>query len=357
MASPFLKRSVRCPVCHKTREHRMFRVRQFLPMGLEDDQHVTEYKWQSEKVEAVHPPYYALYFCEDCYYADLSDDFKDPSRSQAGYWVGKNFGNFSPETNAVIELLGRHVDYETINFHSALCMHYLVIYIQTIVPSDLQDPFKVGRIALRLSWLYREAKQDMVIPDGPETCAGQAFGAFASFEEFVVELRKHWPEAPRDESEAALLAADFIEKAISEDSRFDQPQKYYQGVKLLLSVLNNCGDLDRAYDTIRGVYLEGMQSRQGCQKILADKTVSASRRQKVAGDMRVINTYMSDAGEFRDQFLDKLVERDAPKVAKILTEIPGLDPTAMEAVIVKSGIKAEVLHRMQQKAAAKAAKK
>ncbi len=330
----------------------MFRVHMFLPKEVESDQHVVAYKWMSQTVPPVHPPYYAFYYCPYCFFADLLDDFRDPSRSTAGHWLLKAYANPEKPQHPAIEFLGRYVNYGDLDFHSALNLHYLALLIQQMPPTDIRDAFKLGRLSLRVAWLYREAESVIDIPKGPKECEGQAFFDFPSYPAFREELRKIWPEVPASEMAATQIACEAMANAISTDSRFDSPKKYFQGIKLLLDLLKRCGDLDGAYQTVRGIYLEGMKSRQECQNILADKETSQARRERIAADLRIVNTYMADAGDLRDQFLEEMVERDMPRVLDILRDATGLPPKELEARIQAAGIEPEVLRRIKKKVAA-----
>lgn len=353
--SPFLKRSVACPICRKTSDHRMFRVRLFVPKEIEKDQHVVQYRWQAENTQVVHPPYHALYYCPFCYFTDLLEDFREPHRCKNNYFIAKSFGSFKPPADQLIEFLGRHVDYNHVNFHSALTMHYLAIFIQTCIPADVQDMFKLGRLVLRLAWLYREENAGLEIPDGPATCKGQPYHGLKSFDELLTVTRQFWPQAPATEEEATRLACAYLEKAIAADSRFDRPAKYYQGVKLLLSLLDRCGDLEGAYNTVRGIYAEGSSSRAECQRLMADKNTSAHVREQISADLRVINTYMQDAGDLRDEFLEKMVERDSPRVMEVVQANAALPPSEIEKAVAAAGIMPDVFRRIQVRAAAAAA--
>ncbi len=352
LLSPFLNRPVKCPVCARTHTHRMFRVHLFMPKDIEDDQHVAAYRWQAPNTKPVHPPYFALYHCPHCYFTDLVDDFREPARCKNSYFILKTFGAFQPEIDRLVEFMGRHLDYEKINFHSALTLHYLTLFIQSTIPEDVQDTFKIGRLALRIAWLFREENAGLEVPDGPLTCKGQPYSGFSSYQDFLLELRQHWPEAPTNEEESTRFACSFIEKAIASDTRFDRPAKYYQGVKLLLCLLNRQGNLDRAYDTVRGIYAQGSQSRLECQRTLSKPETSQHVREQIVADLRVVNTYMADAGALRDELLDKMVERDYPKVLDTVRANLSLPPKELEKAVLQAGVLPEVFRRIQEKLAA-----
>lgn len=349
LLSPFSMRPIACPICKSEHAHRMFRVRLFVPKDIESDQHVLTYRWQAENTEVIHPPYFALFYCPKCYFTDLADDYRDPSRCKNTYFIVKTFGSFNPETDRLVEFMGRYVNYASIDYNVALTLHYLALFIQISIPADVQDLFKLSRLALRIAWLYREEKTGLHIPSGPRTCKGKAYFDFPSYDGFREELKKHWPAMPVSEEEATRLSCTYMERAVATDSRFDQPAKYYQGVKLLLCLLDRCGDLEGAYNTVRGIYAQGAQSRSEFQKTLAKPETSEHVRQQIAADMRVVNAYMADAGALRDDLLDRMVERDLPTVHSLVRANATLPPKEIEKLVLKAGVIPDVFRRIQSK--------
>jgi uncharacterized protein (DUF2225 family) len=152
--SPFVKKEVACPNCGEVHEQRFFKQRQFVPEAVEDDQHVLSYKWLSETTRPVHPPWYIFYFCPHCYFTDQAEDFISPPTE--AFNLMKAFRSRSDADDRILQFLGGPVMYEDINFHTALNLHYLALYIQLMVRSDFQDAYKIGRIFLRIAWLFRE---------------------------------------------------------------------------------------------------------------------------------------------------------------------------------------------------------
>ena len=346
LVSPFLKRTVRCSVCKVLGEHRLFRVHLFAPKEVETDQHVLSYKWLSENTWQVHPPYFTLYYCMSCFFTDLIDDYCNPTNCKAGAWVIKSFGRFSGDSNQIVELMGTNIDYEIIDYNTAVTLHGLAAYIQALAPEDVRDNFKLGRLFLRLAWLYRERDAELDLPDGPRVCADRPFGSFRSLAAFMVEVRKLWPEAPVTEKEALALAARHFEAAISADARFDSPKEYGAGVKLLLEVLNRCGDLDRAYETVRGIYGNAMDLRKKNRDIIMDKDSSERLRKKAEADEKSINQLAGDAAEFRDNLLNTMIDRDLPQIRAFVQEHSGLPPKILLAKLVQAGFRIDVLRRV-----------
>ena len=156
MQSPFIRKTVKCPSCHHPYDQRYFRKNLFLPLNEEPDHFVPEFQWLSDKVQRVHPPYYFVCCCPNCFYADTIEDFSDPWRSDFGPYVVKYHRRITKAGDPMKDALGRGVNYEQIDFQSAQHLHLLALYTQLQPPPDLQDAYKIARLFLRISWLYRE---------------------------------------------------------------------------------------------------------------------------------------------------------------------------------------------------------
>jgi len=163
--SPFVYKAIPCPACNEKTEHRFFRLRIFTSEITEPDRHVVRYKWTNDFVERVNPLYYALYFCPKCFYTDIAEEFSKPFETESGAATVKAFKKVISE-NTLLQLVGRHIDYEDIDYEVALRLHFLAVLIHSLVENDMQDHYKLGRIYLRIAWLYREREQGL--PEGLE---------------------------------------------------------------------------------------------------------------------------------------------------------------------------------------------
>ncbi len=166
--SPFVTKAIVCPCCKKSTEQRFFRQRLFMPEEKEADQHVTKYKWLTPDVERAHPPFYFFFLCTHCFYTDTTEDFANPHATVYGSHVLKCFKK-GQANGILIQMLGRHVDYDRIDFESALNLHYLAILTQSLPEDDLQDRYKIARFYLRLAWLFRERANGEIAAANPES--------------------------------------------------------------------------------------------------------------------------------------------------------------------------------------------
>ena len=237
--SPFVTKAIACPVCYTKTEHRFFRRRIFTIEETEPDQHVTRYKWTSDTVERVNPLYYAIYFCPECFYADVAEEFSKPYETESGAATVKAFKQTASD-NTLVSLIGQHIDYEDIDFDAALRLHFLAVAVHSLPAVEPQDPYKLGRLYLRIGWLYREREQGL--PEGIDAdsaaddasahdagCAPQLLAAAEAFQESCSQLGNQWEDLEH-------LARQRAQELAQGDSESDNP--YPPHVEALTSAWN-----------------------------------------------------------------------------------------------------------------------
>lgn len=190
--SPFVERDIKCPACGEASRQRTFRSRMFVPEEKESDQHVVRYRWLSENVAQVHPPYYFLLFCPHCHFCDMADEYENPKPNPFAQRVAKLYQKAEQRIRLIAVLLAKHINYEEIDHLSALNLHYLALFLQMQAPEDLMDNYKVARLLLRIAWLYREAGDDG--GEGAVKIPGveDALEAYDRFEDLLGRLRESW---------------------------------------------------------------------------------------------------------------------------------------------------------------------
>ncbi len=158
--SPFIEKLVKCPACGRMSPQRSFLTRMFTPKTTESDHHVVSYTWLNQNAKRVHPPHYFLYYCPNCFYTDINDEFSNPNITPSYRRIMKSFNNAGEKQKQIIDLMGKHVHYDEIDFASALNLHFLAIFGQMLPPKEARDCYKIARLLLRVAWLYRENKPD-----------------------------------------------------------------------------------------------------------------------------------------------------------------------------------------------------
>lgn len=200
--SPFVLKRLLCPSCNKEAVHRGFRRNMFLANKVENDQHVLEYRWLNPHVTQFHPPHYFVFFCPNCYYTDIAEDYHRPFETDFGAQVLKSFKRANDFQGIIVESFGTRIQYEeNISFESAMYLHLLALHQQMMPPDDLQDSYKMARIALRIAWLFRENKgengsADDEEPEEPEAKSPllvAVLKARKDFEGALAKMMQQWP--------------------------------------------------------------------------------------------------------------------------------------------------------------------
>jgi len=179
LLSPFVTKDLQCPACRAKYAQRFFRRRVFVAEEKESDQHVLRYRWTNPRVKQVNPAYYFIFFCPHCFYADTAEDFSKPYDTEYGHAVLHVIKGLDDEASSVIDSLAARVNYEDLDFDSALCLHLLAIFIRTLPEEHLQDAYKMARLYLRVAWLFREAVPAADAPAAGATDAQDARPALA----------------------------------------------------------------------------------------------------------------------------------------------------------------------------------
>lgn len=165
--SPFLVRQATCPVCGRQATQRELRAQTYVEEAWDSDHRVSRYRWLDPEFGHLHPPHYALWHCPSCLYTDFKDDFRSQAATtdrfrQLRLLVLRRL----KEQDATLLALGGAIDVEHMSFETALTMHLLALYLQELPAEEHRDPHKIGRLALRTAWLYRERYGETKAMDG-----------------------------------------------------------------------------------------------------------------------------------------------------------------------------------------------
>jgi len=156
--SPFLLRTVPCPVCGVKSNQTDFKTGMFTEEEREADQHVTRYRWLRPDVPPVHPPYYALAHCPECALTDFTEDYLEPTRSRENRvrLLAPRLRTELARRGSTVEILHKGCQPGPLDFPAALRLHLLAIAIQELLPEERRDQLKIARLYLRTAWLHRE---------------------------------------------------------------------------------------------------------------------------------------------------------------------------------------------------------
>lgn len=173
IATPLRTKNFHCPACGKSAPITYLpseSSRLYTSENHEPDKHTTKWKWQNPIWSDINPYLYTLWFCPECYFTDFEEDFKhDHSNPRNKISALKPLVlNEKEKENSVINFLGKDIDYKKMTPIMGIKTFLLAIFIQELITDikkdneyhHTRDWNKLGRLYLRLAWLYRENKSD-----------------------------------------------------------------------------------------------------------------------------------------------------------------------------------------------------
>jgi len=201
--------------------------------------------------------------------------------------------------------------------------------------------------------LYRlktTCKRDLsgTLLDGNAQEAGPFF-SFPSYQAFFEKLKSVWPFPPADELEAMHGAISYFQHSVSTDSRFDDPQKRFLTISLITELMVRCGDIDGAFSMVGSLYKVVSDNRQRYMRQMQQKDIDEPTKRRLKVKMERARASLGQAGELRRKLVDKLFERDLPKIKQVLAENEGAAAEEIEKALKEIGIGEAVILRMQEK--------
>lgn len=158
----FLKKNVVCPVCKSPSEAQYPNPRLYAAGNKDSDMRVTSYRWAEGAETSVLPHYYAVWQCPNCMFADLADEVFNPKGASMKSRLHNAFGDIGMEQKLVLASLKKLQTQGEMSHDNALSAHLTALFISELPPKEDRNHNKIGRLALRVGWLYREVKGDTV---------------------------------------------------------------------------------------------------------------------------------------------------------------------------------------------------
>ncbi|MDR3671290.1 MAG: DUF2225 domain-containing protein [Holophaga sp.] len=154
---PLLSKLIQCPACERKVPLRIANPRLYTVASRESDRHVTGYRWVHGILTDVLPHHYRVWQCPECLFADLAENVDRDTPDPFAEAVREAFQDISIEKHMVLESLRKLVPGEELDPKGAIAIHLAALLITTLPPPGRQvDHSKLGQLALRLAWLFRE---------------------------------------------------------------------------------------------------------------------------------------------------------------------------------------------------------
>ncbi len=156
----FIEKNVTCPCCRAPVSAAYPSPKLYAAASRDDDGRVSAYSWAQGLKTDVVPHYYVVAQCTSCLYADFREGFENPKNLAKEKALFETFKGAPFDKRMVLRKLRRAVPKEEIDYDGAVSLHLAALYV-ALLPGKKEaiDHLKLGRLLLRLSWLYRERNE------------------------------------------------------------------------------------------------------------------------------------------------------------------------------------------------------
>ncbi|GEM_PF-3910980 len=159
---PFFEKEFSCPVCGKPSIHYYLRDRTYVVDRREDDYFISRYTWRKPEHKRYHIYAFHIWHCPHCKFTDERTSFFQKqfkkARGQFEHLQRKVLEEAS--TDPVVKLISEQIEYPTVELLSVLNLHLLATYLQLLAEDKYRDYEKLGRLYLRISWIFRILSPD-----------------------------------------------------------------------------------------------------------------------------------------------------------------------------------------------------
>lgn len=171
----FVRKKIECPICQNLFTGTTVNPRLYAADSRDSDRHVTKYNWAQEIKTDILPHHYEVWHCPTCFYTALHNEFEQsvPSARCKAAW--SSYRRLEPAVQLRIRSLAKLIDTSLpLDAVTVAVLHALALWIHRIVPDEQKDWMDLGRLSLRLAWLYREtpiitAQEDGASPELSDT--------------------------------------------------------------------------------------------------------------------------------------------------------------------------------------------
>ncbi len=153
----FLRKKTVCPICQNPFSGHTVNPRLFAADTREEDRHVTKYNWAQGIKTDILPHHYEIWHCPTCFYTALHSEFEQAVPSVRCKAAWSSYRQLEPSVQLKIRSLAKLIDTDPpLDEVTVTILNALAVWIHQIVPDDQKNWMDLGRLNLRLAWIYRE---------------------------------------------------------------------------------------------------------------------------------------------------------------------------------------------------------
>ena len=156
---PFFDKEAACPVCKKSTVHQYLRDYAYTVEKRDEDLFVSRYHWAKPEFEDYNLQFFHLWYCPHCHYTDERKMFitNKPEAFKNGFVDLKNALLKGIGSEPLVQAILKHIQYPAETFTAQYLLHVLAVYEQFLAPDYARNYEKIGKLYLRISWLFRMA--------------------------------------------------------------------------------------------------------------------------------------------------------------------------------------------------------
>ncbi|MGE5343455.1 MAG: DUF2225 domain-containing protein [Candidatus Omnitrophota bacterium] len=203
----YIENKVICPVCKNPFVLKYPNAKMVVASGRDFDQRVTGYTWAQGITTDEIPHYYAVAQCPHCLFADLRENIEMPKSGVKEAKLYETFKTQDFKRLMILKKLRRLVTGEKMDFKAALSLHIAAIYANLLIPKEFIDHNKLGRLYLRLSWLYKEQRNDDEPAEGTDKNESVASPALDALFKVMEGIQSNFQGIANDLAEARKWAS------------------------------------------------------------------------------------------------------------------------------------------------------
>lgn len=153
----FLRKEITCPICKSPFGASLINPRLYAADSREEDRHVTRYNWAQSIKTDILPHHYGVWHCPSCLYTALSTEFElsAPTARHRTRWTSYRQLPLPSQLKirTLVKLLDSNLPYDAVTITT---LHALAIWMHHLVPDEEKTWMDMGRLYLRIAWIYRE---------------------------------------------------------------------------------------------------------------------------------------------------------------------------------------------------------
>jgi uncharacterized protein (DUF2225 family) len=314
MGTPFIFLAQPCPVCGAETQNRYLKNKSFVVENAEADGHAAGYAWPDPDHRGIRPQDYLIWICRECGFAAPHEVFRHDDQRGANFDLlkEKHLKLSRSVGDTVVRAIMQNLDYKDIVLspRDALLAHVLSIRIFEQLPRDMRDHERLGRLNLRLGWLYRE------IMTGQAEVPSETVDVLQG-------LRRMWDSLPMDETACMHAAIACFEETLKAARKGDRSRNL-KLLSLLGSLNQRVGNRDKALAYARRIHdFDGGSSarlREGLDLLVSKKGFTADERAAISMELEWLLNFIEDFAESRREVIENLVAKEMPLLSRLIQD-------------------------------------